>query len=199
MPREITIDIKESVEFLQEKLSQSKEKLKEDRIKTLLYIKEKKFHFQSDIGDDLGRTEKTIRSWIQEYSKNGYRGLLTVKSGGNNTRTISDKAVKLISKFVKLFSKKKWSPYDFEISSFIELKFLLEKKLGETIDYDALYSHFRRNYKAEFKLLRDLIKEKRKTEKISPRRKEQISKEIDELESDFVTSIDFPEINLFLF
>lgn len=169
MPRKITLEIKESVEFLREELSQSKEKLKEDRIKTLLYIKEKKFHFQSDIGDDLERTEKTIRGWIQEYSKNGYRGLLKIKRGGNNTRTISDKARKLISKFVKFFSKKDWSPYDFEISSFIELKLFFEEKLSEIIDYDALYSHFRRNYEAEFKLLRDLFSEKRKIKKISPR------------------------------
>src|SRR5215216_5762264 len=92
MPKKISIEIVESIDFLQKEYVKAKGPLKKDRIKTLLYVKESKYHFQSDIGKKLGRAEKTIRGWLQEYSQNGYSGLLEVKSGGNNTRTISEKA-----------------------------------------------------------------------------------------------------------
>ena len=56
MPKKIILEIAESVEFLQREHSKSKGLLKKDRIRTLLYIKEGKFHFQSDIGKKLGRS-----------------------------------------------------------------------------------------------------------------------------------------------
>jgi len=90
--KKITIEIKECVEFLQKEHSNAKGVIKKDRIKTLLYIKQEKYHFQSDIGKKLGRIEKTVRDWIKEYVELGFSTLLEVKSGGNNTRTISDKA-----------------------------------------------------------------------------------------------------------
>lgn len=171
MPKKTTIKIKESIEILRKRLSESKGKLSSDKIKTLLYIKERKFHFQSDIGKDLGRTEKTIRDWIKEYSINGYRNLLKDKRGGNNTRTISRKAVKHTSKvlngisLLKDMSEKNDGSFDLHLSSFKELKLLFEKKLDEKIEYHALYSHFRRNHKVEFNFLKDLFLEKRKTKK----------------------------------
>jgi transposase len=63
----------------------------------LIYIKEEKYYFQSDIAKKLGRTEKTVRQWIQEYVQSGLSYLLKVSSGGNNTRKIMKKALELIS------------------------------------------------------------------------------------------------------
>jgi transposase len=172
MPKKRITEIKESAEMLRKRLSESKGKLTSDKIKTLLYIKEKKNYLQSDIGKDLGRTEKTIRGWIRKYSINGYRGLLEEKRGGNNTRTISNKAVKQAYKFSNEISilrdmslEKDRISFDLDLSSFIELKLLFEKKLGEKIEYHALYSHFRRNHKVEFNFLKDLFLEKRKAKK----------------------------------
>jgi len=102
MPNKITIEIKECVEFLQKEHSNAKGILKKDRIKTLLYIKQEKYHFQSDIGKKLGRTKKTVRDWIKEYVKYGLSTLLEVKIGGDNTRTISDKAKSFIVKRFKM-------------------------------------------------------------------------------------------------
>jgi transposase len=171
MPKKITIVINESEEFLQRKLSGARDKLKRDRIKTLLYIKDKKkYHFQSEIGKKLGRTEKTIRGWIKTYQVNGYSGLLAPKIGGNNTRTISDKALKLISKKIRK------SHNDLEFSSFIELKILLEQELDEIIDYNALYSHLRRKHKEKFILLKKMFSDKRNKKGISPRLQKKLNK-----------------------
>jgi transposase len=166
MPKKITVKITEESDFLQEKLSQSKGNLERDRIKTLIYIKEGKFHFQNDICKELGRSEKTIRTWIQEYSKNGFKSLLKERRGGNNSRTISERAIKLIS-------QKNRRPYNnLGFSSFMELKLLLEKELDEIIDYNALYSYYRRNHKKKFERLKIIFKKR----EISSRLDKQIRK-----------------------
>jgi transposase len=146
MPKKITLEIKESVEFLQKEHSKAKGLLKKDRIKTLLYIKEGKYHFQSDIANKLGRTEKTIRVWLQDYLRDGYESLMEVKSGGNNTKTISERA--------KVFIAEKVKDQNTTITSYIELQLLLEQELGEKILYGALYSHCRRNHKTKLKVAR---------------------------------------------
>nr|WP_315200602.1 helix-turn-helix domain-containing protein [uncultured Flavobacterium sp.] len=124
MPKKINLEIAESVEFLQREHSKAKWLLKKDRIKTLLYIKEGKYHFQSDISKKLGRSEKTIRGWLQQYLKEGYSSLMEVKSGGNNTITISEKA--------RIFIAEKVKDKNTTIMSYIELQLLLEEELGET-------------------------------------------------------------------
>lgn len=172
MLKNININIEEDEEFLRRKIKGSRDKIKRDRIKTLLYVKDdKNYYYLSEIGKKLGRTEKTIRGWIKEYQQNGYSGLLNVKIRGNNTRTISDKAVKLISKKIRKTQN------NFEFSSFIKLKLLLEQELDEIIEYDALYSHLRRNYKEKFKLLKKIFHDKRNKKPISPRLQKQIKRE----------------------
>ena len=146
MPKKILLEIAESVEFLQREHFKSKSLLKKDRIKTLLYIKESKFHFQSDIGKKLGRSDKTIRGWLQRYLKDGYLSLVEVKSGGNNTKTISEKA--------QFFIAEKVNNKNTSITSYVELQLLIEEELGERVFYGALYSHCRRNYKTKLKVAR---------------------------------------------
>ncbi|MFV7235076.1 helix-turn-helix domain-containing protein [Flavobacterium sp. ZB4R12] len=146
MPKKIKIEITESLEFLRNEHIKAKGELKKDRLKVLIYIKEGKYHFQSDIAKKLGRTEKTVREWIQEYSQSGLSSLLKVSSGGNNTRTISDKALELIAK--------KILDVETTITSYLELQLIIEKELGEKIAYGALYSHCKRKYKSKLKVAR---------------------------------------------
>ena len=146
MPKKIFLEIAESVEFLQREHTKANGPLKKDRIKTLLYIKEGKYYFQSDIAKKLGRTEKTIRGWLQEYFRDGYSRLIEVKSGGNNTKTISERA--------QIFIAEKVKDKNTTITSYIELQLLLEEELGEKVFYGALYSHCRRNYKTKLKVAR---------------------------------------------
>ncbi|MBG6062326.1 transposase [Flavobacterium sp. CG_9.1] len=146
MPKKISITIEENIDFLEKSYSKAQGSLKQDRIKTLIYIKTKQYFFQSEIAKKLGRTEKTIRDWIQSYSRDGFSGLTTVRSGGNNTKTISDAMILLIEKKVTNSST--------TITSYVELKLLLEEELKEEIDYGALYSHCRRKFKSKLKVAR---------------------------------------------
>jgi hypothetical protein len=94
-------------------------------------VKQNKFEYQSDIGKKPGRAEKTVRGWLQNYQNLGFESLLEVKSGGNNTKTISHKAIDFIE--INLHSKKT------TITSYVELKLLLEQTLNEKIAYGVLY------------------------------------------------------------
>lgn len=146
MPKKISIEIVESVDFLEKSYAKTKEPLKRDRIKTLLFIKKGQSFYQGDIAKKLGRTEKTVRTWLQAYCQKGFSGLLEVHSGGNNTRTISEKMLTLIDK--------KLNDPNTTITSYIELKNILEEELLENIEYGALYSHCRRKYKSKLKVAR---------------------------------------------
>jgi transposase len=139
MPKKISIIVEESLEFLEKSYSKVQGTLKKDRIKTLIFVKCGQYNFQSDIAKKLGRSEKTIRDWLQDYSKNGLSELLKVKSGGNNTRTISEKMILAI--------EQKVTDINTSITSYVELKLLLEEELKEEIQYGALYSHCKRKFK----------------------------------------------------
>jgi transposase len=146
MPKKISITINESADFLNKAYSRTTSRLQQDRIKTLLFLVEKKYHYQSNIAKKLGRTEKTIRDWLKLYVSEGFSSLITVKSGGNNTRTLSDKAITLIEEKVTDAST--------TITSYVELQLLIEEQLNEKIVYGALYSHCRRKFRTKLKVAR---------------------------------------------
>lgn len=146
MPKKISTVIKEDIDFLEKSYSKVRGSLKKDRIKTLIYVKTNQFFFQSDIAKKLGRTEKTVRDWLRIYSEGGFLKLIEVKSGGNNTRTISDEMISLIEE--KLTDSKT------TITSYVELKLLLEDELKMEIKYKALYSHCRSKFKSKLKVAR---------------------------------------------
>ena len=126
--------------------SKSTSRLAQDRIKTLLYVRTKKYEHQSDIAKRLGRTEKTIREWLKSYSSKGFESLVTIKSGGNNTRTLSNQVIALIEE--KLTDSKT------TITSYVELLLLIEAETGDRVAYGALYSHCRRKFKSKLKVAR---------------------------------------------
>lgn len=146
MPKKISIIVKESADFLNKAYSKTNSRLQQDRIKTLLFLLEKKYHFQSDIAKKLGRTEKTVRDWLKLYDSEGFSSLITVKSGGNNTRTLSTKAIDLIAEKVTNATT--------TITSYVELQLLIEEQLNEKVAYGALYSHCRRKFKTKLKVAR---------------------------------------------
>ena len=146
MPKQISITVKETIKFLNNAYSKSSSRLEQDRIKTLLYICESKYSYQSEIAKKLGRTEKTIREWIKLYESKGFQALVQIHLGGNNTRTLSDQVIALI--------EEKVTDSQTTITSYIELLLWLKEQTGETIAYGALYSHCRRKFKTKLKVAR---------------------------------------------
>jgi len=146
MPKKIDIEIKESVEFLNKLHSKVLGSLKKDRVKTLVYVLTNKYTYQSEISTKLGRSEKTIREWLKSYSRKGLEEFLYIKSGGNNTRKISEDVASYISEKVHSVST--------TITSYVELQHLISEELNEQINYGALYSHCRNKHKTRLKVSR---------------------------------------------
>jgi transposase len=146
MPKKIDITIHESLGFLNNEYLKTTSRLQQDRIKTLIYLANKKYNYQSAIAKKLGRTEKTIRDWLKRYTSEGFEALIAVNSGGNNTRTLSDKVIALIEQNV--------TDSNTTITSYVELQLLLEEQTQESIAYGALYSHCRRKFKTKLKVAR---------------------------------------------
>jgi len=146
MPKKINISIKEDINYLNKSYSKARSRLAQDRIKTLLLVSEKKYHFQSDIAKKLGRNEKTVRDWLKLYATEGFSSLIKVKSGGNNRRTLSDDVINLIGQKV--------TDPTTTITSYVELQLLLEVQTNQKVAYGALYSHCRRKFKTKLKVAR---------------------------------------------
>jgi transposase len=146
MPKKIDITIEESIDFLEKSYQKAESVLCKDRIKCLIYVKKGQYCYNSDIAKKLGRTEKTVRGWLSIYNQERYAGLIDIKSGGNNTKVLSDKMLESIQE--KLNDEKS------TITSYVELKGLLEEELGEKIKYQSLYSHCKRKHKAKLKVSR---------------------------------------------
>ncbi|WP_062052858.1 helix-turn-helix domain-containing protein [Aquimarina longa] len=87
----------------------------------------------------MDRTEKTVRGWIQQYSESGFKELKTIKSGGNNTKILSEKA--------KDFIANKLSDSTILITSYIELQLLIASEIEEIVSYFVLYAHCKQNHK----------------------------------------------------
>lgn len=146
MPKKIVTIVREEIAFLEKEFLKTKEPLKRDRIKTLIYVKSGKFFYQSDIAKKLGRTNKTVRDWLQSYSAYGFEVFLKVKSGGNNTKIINQKT--------KDFIGSKVNDESTTITSYVELLALIEEELGEKLLYITLYKYCKEKHKTKLKVSR---------------------------------------------
>jgi len=146
MPKKILISISEDLSYLEKKYRSSTTALKRDRLKMLILLKKGNYVYRKSLSEKLARRPNTIGDWLRLYETKGLSGLLSIESGGNNTRTISEK--------VKSFIESKVTQSNTTITSYIELQALIKEHLGEDIPYGALYRHCRRKLKTKLKVSR---------------------------------------------
>lgn len=146
MPKKIETVIQEDLTTLKKLYQSSTTELRRDRLKMLYYIKRKSYSYRSDLAKKIGRRPTTVGLWIKLYEQEGLSGILQIKSGGNNTKVISNKAIAYISN--------KLSTANTTITSYVELQLLIEEELNQKIPYGALYTHCRRKHKSKLKVSR---------------------------------------------
>lgn len=146
MPKKISLNIEEDLEFLKKRYESTQTELIRDRLKMLHYIVAKRYEYRSDIAKKLGRRPTTIGSWISLYREKGLQGLLDVKSGGNNKTVITQDAKNFIAN--KVLDEKT------NITSYVELQLLLSEELNLQINYATLYAHCRTKHKTKLKVSR---------------------------------------------
>lgn len=70
------------------------------RLKALLLIKKDKCSYSKDLVFKLGVSRKTIYNWLQTYKAEGFLKLVEVKSGGNNTKVLSQETISEIDRLL---------------------------------------------------------------------------------------------------
>lgn len=146
MPKKITTKVLEDLSDLEKKYRSSTTALRRDRLKMLILLKKSNYVYRKALSEKLGRRQATIGDWLRLYETQGLSGFLHIKSGGNNTPTISEEA--------KVFIESKLTDSKTTITSYKELQAIIKEDLNEEIPYTALYTHCRRKLKAKLKVSR---------------------------------------------
>ncbi len=146
MLKKITTVILEDLSLLEKKYRSSTTALRRDRLKMLILLKKGNYVYRKPLSLKLGRRPTTVGDWLRLYETEGLSGLLSIESGGNNTKTISESA--------KSFIESKLTDSNTTITSYKELQSIIKENLNENIPYGALYTHCRRKLKSKLKVSR---------------------------------------------
>ena len=98
MPKRIDIEIQESIPTLQKKIRNSKSPKEKDRLKALLYIKEGKVSYQTELVKKLRYDRKTIYTWLQSYKTGGLSAYLSTHYSINTKQVIREETKIALSK-----------------------------------------------------------------------------------------------------
>jgi len=90
MPKIIDEEITESESELLYLLRKQTKILQYSRVKTLLFIKQGKVKYTSEIAAKLNRSRKSIYNWLQLYQNEGIQAYLEVASRGSRNEKLSD-------------------------------------------------------------------------------------------------------------
>ncbi len=131
MAKTLDIEIKEDITELLSLLHKQHTILKRSRIKALVLIKQGKVTYSKDLSKKLKYDRRTIYNWLKLYEKKGIEGLISVKSGGNNTPLILDKTKRAI---IDKLNDPDTSPINY-----VDLLKWVQENHQENISYGALY------------------------------------------------------------
>lgn len=146
MPKKISIHISETLPELESLRRKATGRLREDRLRALILIKQEKISYQNRLAKKLGYTEKTVREWLKSYSQKGLLSYLKINSGGNASSVISIEAHSLLESILS-------NPHT-TMTSYIELMHHLEQQHHIRVNYMTLYGYCRRKFGSKLKVSR---------------------------------------------
>ena len=83
MSRKSNIEVKESIETLENLYRKEKNHRLRTRIKCLILLKANKFKGQLELSNYLGVDYATVKRWLKQYREEGLLSLTVFKSSGN--------------------------------------------------------------------------------------------------------------------
>lgn len=89
MSRKSTIQIAESKEKLESLCQKEKNYRIRQRIKCLIYTKEKRFKGQKELSQHLGVDYATVKRWLKQYRDEGLLSFASIQSGGSRRSIIN--------------------------------------------------------------------------------------------------------------
>ena len=145
MARSLKLEIKESAEFLEKQLKQSRTAAQRERILLLWWLKSGQVKQHQELAHRLGRDPSTITRWLQKYRRGGLSELLEVKTAPGQKPRLTKEALAGLKE--RLESGVGFKSYT-EIVQWLKSEYQLE------ITYATVYSWVHYRLKAKLKVPR---------------------------------------------
>jgi transposase len=141
-----SVQVKESLEELAEKLRQAKTLKKKERLQVLYWLKQENAPKINEIAKSLGKHRGTVQSWLSTYRKDGIDSMLEIKS--------SPGGVRIIPQWAQRALEKRLQEHDHGFASYGAVQQWLSETLGIEAEYHTVYQMTRYRLKAKLKVAR---------------------------------------------
>lgn len=141
-----SIQVKESVQELKEKLRQTKFPKEKERLQVLYWLKQEDAPSIGEIAVSLGKHRNTLQTWLAKYREGGIEALLSRKK--------SPGRVRVIPKWAEFALQKRLKQENHGFQSYGEVQQWLSETLGVEAEYHAVYQMTHNRLKAKLKVPR---------------------------------------------
>jgi len=143
MSRKSTIIIKESEEQLKSLFKKENNYRIRQRIKCLIYTKNRKFKGQLELSNHLGVDYATVKRWLKQYREEGIVSLASIKSGGNRKSIINNTIHESLSEKLNSSSE--------PLLGYWDAVLWVKEKHGIDVKYNTLRTYLIRHFKTKLK------------------------------------------------
>lgn len=91
MGKKAYLEIKETEQELRKLISKQKKDKNKNRLRSLLYIKQKKYDTRQELSDALGYHIRTMEKWLAIYKKDGLKAMLLPNTVVRESKIITKK------------------------------------------------------------------------------------------------------------
>ena len=140
-----SIDVKESLEDLSERLRQAETSSAKERLQVLYWLKQENAPSISAIAKAVGKHRNTVQSWLWMYRTGGVEAMLEIKKSPGGVRVIPQWAEDALAKRLQ-------QSHGFQ--SYGAVRQWLAQTLGVEAEYHAVYQMTRYRLKAKLKVAR---------------------------------------------
>lgn len=140
-----SIDVKESLDDLAEKLRHVETPTAKERLQVLYWLKQDKAPSISAIAKAVGKHRNTVQTWLSNYREGGVKAMLEVKKSPGGVRVIPQWAETALAK--RLQESQGFQSYG-------AVQQWLAETLGVEAEYHAVYQMTRYRLKAKLKVAR---------------------------------------------
>ncbi len=141
-----SVQVKENLEDLTERLRQAKTLKAKERLQVLYWLKQEDAPSISAIALALGKHRGTVQTWLSKYRQGGLNSMLTIKSSPGGVRVIPQWAESTLAKRLQ-------EP-NHGFSSYGAVQQWLSETLGIEAEYHTVYQMTRYRLKAKLKVAR---------------------------------------------
>ena len=140
-----SIDVKESLDDLAEKLRHVETSTAKERLQVLYWLKQDNAPSISAIAKAVGKHRNTVQTWLSNYREGGVKAMLEVKKPPGGIRVIPQWAERALAK--RLQESQGFQSYG-------AVQQWLAETLGVEAEYHAVYQMTRYRLKAKLKVAR---------------------------------------------